>query len=145
VDTISLISILRQAGLCVKSMGMTRGLVRGAYGICLMPDLTLSDLDDLAKTITFGAAILPENKQCLVRLEADPRLHNFLHQVLAQGGQIVAGVEGRQFLKKIFVGDPKLIGSSNGAESLLLLRGSGQSLEALARDLVQSMEQSLRS
>jgi hypothetical protein len=85
-DTINLISILRQAGLCVKSMGMTSGLVSGAYGVCLTPDLTLSDLDGLAKTMTFSAVILPENRQCLTKLETDPRLHNFLRQVGSHTG-----------------------------------------------------------
>jgi hypothetical protein len=140
-DTINLLTVLRQAGLCVKSMGMTRGLVSGAYGICLMPDLTFSDLDNLSKTTSFSAAILPENKRCLARLEADPRLHNFLRQVLAQGGQIVAGVEGRQFLKKIFVGEPGLFGSGNGEESLLL---PWEPAEALARDLLNRMMQPSR-
>ena len=140
-DTIKLISILRQAGLCVKSMGMTSGLVSGAYGVCLMPDLTLSDLDSLAKTMTFSAVILPENRQCLARLEADPRLHNFLRQVWSQGGRIVAGAEGRQFLKTISAGDPGLFGSSNGGEPLLLPRDQGQPIEALARDLLHRMGQ----
>jgi hypothetical protein len=144
-DTISLISILRQAGLCIKSVGMTSGLVSGAYGVCLMPDLTLSDLDSLAKTMAVGAVVLPENKQCLSRLEADPRLHNFLRQVWAQGGQIVAGVEGMQFLKKISVGDPGLFGSNDGGEPLLLPRDQGQSIGALARDLLQRMGQPSRT
>ncbi|MGC1376211.1 MAG: DJ-1/PfpI family protein [Anaerolineales bacterium] len=143
-ETISLISMLRQAGLCVKSMGMTSGLVSGAYGICLMPDLTLSDLDSLSKMTTFSAVILPENRQCLARLEADPRLHNFLRQVLTQGGCIVAGAEGRQFLKKIPIGDIGLFRSSNGGEPLLLPRDQGQSVETLARDLVFRMGQPAR-
>ncbi|MGC1375582.1 MAG: DJ-1/PfpI family protein [Anaerolineales bacterium] len=143
-DTVSLISILRQAGLCVKSMGMTSGLVSGAYGICLMPDLTLSDLDSLAKTMTFSAVILPENRQCLSRLEADPRLHNFLRQVLAQGDRIIAGAEGRRFLKTISVGDPGLFGSNSGGEPLLLPRDQGQPIEVFARDLLLRMGQPSR-
>ncbi len=143
-ETISLMSILRQAGLCVKSLGMTSGLVNGVHGICLMPDLTLSDLDSLVKTTTFSVVILPENKQCLNRLEADPRLHNFLRQVLAQGCQIVVNAEGRRFLKKTSIADPGLFRGGNGSEPLLL-REQGQSIEALARDLVNRMGQMLRA
>jgi putative intracellular protease/amidase len=143
-DTIGLISILRQAGLCVKSMGMTSGLVSGAYGVCLMPDLILSDLNNLVKTTRFSAVVLPENKQCLARLEADPRLHNFLRQVLAQAGHIVASAEGRQFLKKISVGDPGLFGSNNGSEALLLPREHGQPIEALAQNILHRVGQPLR-
>ena len=142
--TISLISILRQAGLCVKSVGMTSGLVSGAYGVCLVPDLILSDLDSLSKTTTFSAVILPENRQCLSRLEADPRLHNLLQQVCAQGGRIVAGTEGRLFLKTISAGDPGLFGSNNGGELLLLPQDQGQSVEMLARDLLHQMGQPSR-
>lgn len=138
-DTISLISILRQAGLCVKSVGMTSGLVSGAYGVCLMPDLILSDLDCLAKTTTFSAIILPENKQCLTRLETDPRLHNILRQVLAEGGHIIAGAYGRQFLKKISIRDPGLIGNSSSSEPLLFPQKQGQSIEELAHDILHRM------
>ncbi len=143
VDTINLISILRRAGLCVKSIGITSGLVSGAHGICLMPDLTFSDLDFIAKMNSSCIIILPENRQCLSKLEADPRLHNFLRQTLRQGNQIVVGVQGRRFLKKISVGDPNLLGSNSGAESLLLPWDQGQSVASLARDLVHRMGQSL--
>lgn len=131
----SVISILRQAGLCVKSMGMTSGLVSGSYGISLMPDLTLSDLNNLAQTTKFSAVILPESKQCLARLETDPRLHNFLRQVWSQGCQIVVSANGKKFLKKISAGAPGLW-SNNGLPPLLLPREQGQPIEALARDLL---------
>lgn len=143
VDTINLISILRRAGLCVKSMGITSGLVSGAHGICLMPDLTFSDLDFIAKTNSPCVIILPEDKQCLSKLEADPRLHNFLRQILAQGNHIVVGIQGKRFLRKISVGDPRLFGSNSGAESLLLPWDQGQPVESLARNLVHRLGQSL--
>jgi len=144
IETISLISTLRQAGLCTKIVAATSGLVSGAYGICLMPDLTFSDLDCVTKTATFGAVILPENRQCLAKLESDPRLHNLLRQVLAAGGRVVAGTEGKQFLRKISIGVPG-IGSSSGDEPLLLLREQGQSIEAFARSLLYSMGQPVRA
>lgn len=97
-ETIGLICTLRRAGLCVKSAGVTSGLVSGAHGIFIMPDLTFSDLE--AKANSFGMVILPENKHCLSKLESDPRLHSFLRRLLSEGGLVVAGVEGRQFLRK---------------------------------------------
>lgn len=140
-DAIHLISALREAGLCVKSLGMTSGLVSGQHGIYLMPDLTFSDLDDLARNSSISAVILPETRQCLTHLEADPRLHNFLRHVLSQSSQIVVNVEGRKFLKKISVWDPGLIRSSNGAEPLLLSRDQGQSIESLAQRIILRMSQ----
>lgn len=141
VDTINLISILRQAGLCAKSVATTSGLVNGAYGIRLMPDLTFSDLDYLAKTTPVCGVILPENRQSLARLETDPRLHNFLRQVVAQGGQIVMGADGRPFLKKLSIGDFGLFGSNNDGKPSLLLREPGQPVEELARSFILMAEQ----
>lgn|GEM_PF-1358931 len=143
-DTIRLITILRQAGLCVKSLGMTSGLVSGAYGIYLMPDLILSDLEDLVKIMSFGAVILPENQPCLSRLETDPRLHNFLRQVLVQGGQVIAGANGRQFLKKIAVTASGSVEGQNRGECLLLPHDFGEPLEAFTRDLLYRIGQRAR-
>jgi hypothetical protein len=108
-----------------------------------MPDLTFSDLDYLRKTVSFNVVILPENKQSLARLESDPRLHNFLRHVIATQGRIVAGAEGRHFLKKLSVGVPGL-GGSNGEELLLLPREQGQSVEMFARDLLYWLGQPVR-
>lgn len=144
METIHLISTLREAGLCIKIVAATNGLVSGTYGVCLMPDLTFSDLDSLSKTVTFSVVILPENKQCLNKLESDPRLHNFLRHIASAGGRIVVGAEGRQFLKKLSVGVPGS-GSNNDHEPLLLPREQGQSVEAFARDLMFWMGQPLRA
>ncbi len=87
-ETIAMISVLRQAGLCVKSVGLASGLVGSAHGLWIMPDLTLSDLDDWMKTKFIRLVILPENEQSLARLEIDPRIHKILRHVVAQKGQI---------------------------------------------------------
>jgi hypothetical protein len=143
-ETVALISILRQSGLCIKSVGMTSGLVSGAYGLCLMPDLTLTDIDRLAETMSVSAVILPENKRCLTRLEADPRLHNLLKWAIAQKSIIAVGPEGVRFLRTVAAGDIGRMRSSNGDEPLLLRREPGESIEALAHDLARRLEQPLR-
>ena len=43
--TVCTLSLLREAGLSVKSVGLTSGLVGGSHGVWIMPDLTLGDLD----------------------------------------------------------------------------------------------------
>lgn len=82
-----MLSLLRQAGLCVKSVSLTSGLVGGAHGVWLMPDLTLADLDRLTATTSINVVILPEGSQSLARLEADARVHRLLRQVAVRGGQ----------------------------------------------------------
>ena len=59
-EAVVILSSLRQAGLCVKSVGLTSGLISGAHGILLMPDLTLTDLGDLSAVTYVNAVILPE-------------------------------------------------------------------------------------
>jgi hypothetical protein len=129
----------------MKSMGITKGLVSGAYGVCLMPDSNLADLDRLLKTMSFSMVILPENKQCLARMEADPRLHNLLSQVIAQKGQIAIGPEGMRFLRTIAAEDIGWVGSSNSDGPLLLIREAGESIEAFAHDLVRRLKQPMRA
>ena len=139
--TVTLISTLRQAGLCVKSLAMTNGLIDGTYGICVMPDLTLSDLDNLSKTTVVRAVILPESEQCLARLEVDPRLHYFLRKVLSLGGNIVVNAAGRRFLRKTSVGDPSLLESNSGGEPLLLSWDQGQPVDELVHSFLHKVGQ----
>lgn len=89
-ETITWLSLVRQAGLCIKSVGLTRGLVNGAHGISLKPDLALGELEPWLNTTAIRAVILPGGEASLARLEADPRTHRLLYWVVDQGGQIVA-------------------------------------------------------
>jgi hypothetical protein len=140
-ETISIISILRQAGLCVKSVGLASGLVGGAHGLWIMPDLTLSDLDDLMKTKFVRMVVLPESEQSLARLEIDPRIHKFLSQVVAQKGQIAVGPRGMQLLRAASLPGNKLDDERLDCTSCLLIQKSGQSPEAFAHDLVRRLTQ----
>jgi len=144
-ETISIISILRQAGLCVKSVGLASGLVGSAHGLWLMPDLTLSDLDDLVKTKFVRMVVLPENEQSLARLEIDPRIHKFLSQVVAQKGQIAVGPRGMQLLKAASTQGNRLDNEKLDYASCLLIQKPGQSPEVFAHDLVRRLTQSPRS
>jgi hypothetical protein len=141
-ETIAIISILRQAGLCVKSVGLSSGLVGSAHGLWLMPDLTLSDLDDLVKTKFISMVVLPENDQSLARLEIDPRIHKFLGQVAAQRGQIAVGPRGMQFLKAASTQNNGVNNDSLEYTSCLLIQKSDQSTENFAHDLVRRLAKS---
>jgi putative intracellular protease/amidase len=135
------LSLMRQAGLYVKSVGLTSGLISSVHGVWLMPDLTLTDLDLLINTTPISVIILPEGRQSLARLESDPRVHRLLRQVVAQRGKIVASQEGLRVLRAA-----ALWGSESGAGDdvrgrSVLLREPGQSVETFARDLMRKLMQ----
>ncbi len=141
-ETITMISILRQAGLCVKSVGLTSGLVGSAHGLWLMPDLTLSDLDNLVKTKFISMVVLPENEKCLVKLQTDPRILKFLGQVVVQRGQIAVGPRGMQLLGAASLQSHGLGEVSLDSTSYLLIQKSDQTTEDFAHDLVRRLTQS---
>jgi hypothetical protein len=144
-EAIVFLSLLRQAGLCAKSVGLTSGLVSSAHGVLLMPDLTLSDLDHWADTPSIGAVVLPEGRQSLARLETDPRVHKLLRQVVAQDGQIVTSREGLRVPRAAGLWGDELEQVDNGPRVPVLLREPNQSPETLAQDLIRRLKQPPRT
>lgn len=140
VEAVTILTQLRQAGVCIKSVGLTNGLAGGAHGVWLMPDLTLADLDRLNPSESVPLVILPLGGQGLGRLEADPRVHKLLHRVIAQGGRIAVDTNGRQLLRAIQIGWNGL----SESRASILLREPGQSTEDFAEHLARQLEQPLR-
>jgi hypothetical protein len=133
------LSLMRQAGLYVKSVGLTSGLISSARGVWLMPDLTLTDLDPLINTTPISVIILPEGRQSLARLEADPRLHRLLRQVVAQRGQIVTSQEGLRVLRAAALWRNESRVTDDDRETSVLLREPGQSAETFAQDIARKL------
>ncbi len=142
-ETIVFLSLLRQAGLCVKSVGLTSGLVSSVHGVWLKPDLTLADLDGPTDTPSISAVILPEGRQSLARLEADPRVHRLLRRVVAQRGRIVTGHDGLQVARAagVLLNEPRELDDDSMP---VLLRKPEQSLGTFARDLIRRLKWSSR-
>jgi len=140
-DAIVLLSLLRQAGLCVKSVGLTSGLICSAHGVWVMPDLTLSDLDSLTRTTFVRAVILPQGNQGLGRLETDPRVHRLLRQVVAQHGLIVTSAEGLRVPRAAAIWDSELWEPEGDQRMPVLLREPGQSPETLVLELIRKLKQ----
>ena len=134
------INLLRQASLCVKSVGLTSDLLSSANGMWLMPDLTLTDLDLLINTMSICVVILPEGRQSLVKLETDLRVHRLLRQVVAQRGQIVTSREGVRVLQAAAMWGNEQVDANDDRGVSVILRDPGQSLEAFARDLVRRLK-----
>jgi hypothetical protein len=140
IEAIVFLSLLRQAGLCVKTVGLTSGLISSAHGVWLMPDLTLADLDRSTDAISVSAVILPGGGRSLSQLETDPRVHRLLRRVVAQQGQIVTGREGLRIPRAAAVWASELGESDDEPGLPVLLRPPDQSLEAFIRDLIRRLK-----
>lgn len=135
-DIVTMLCILRQAGLCVKSVGLTSGLVSGAHGIWMMPDMALSDTERYGALVSL--MILPDGEQSLARLEFEPRMHRLLQHVVAQGGRIAASLTGERVLKAAAVWSAAA--ENPTSEAAILLRSPGQTIEAFAWELIRRDE-----
>jgi putative intracellular protease/amidase len=140
-EAIVLLSLLRQAGLCVKSVGLTSGLVSSAHGVWLMPDLTLTDLNGWTNATSISAVILPKSGQSLARLKTDPRVHKLLRETVVQGGQVVTSREGLRVLCAAALWGDALTQADSGPRMPVLLREPDHSPETLAQNLVRRLKQ----
>jgi putative intracellular protease/amidase len=140
-DAIVILSLLRQAGICVKSVGLISGLIGSAHGVWIMPDLTLADLDRSIDGASIGIVILPEGRQSLARLEADPRVHRLLRRVVAQRGHIVTSAEGLRVPRAAALWGEEPGMADDDQRMPVLLRERGQSPEVLALDLIRRLKQ----
>ena len=83
------ITELRRAGLPVKLVGLTQRRSNGAYGLALVPDLTLEETLPLAdRTVCM---IVPYTSTGNKRLRNDPRLSEFFERAHANQAQFVIG------------------------------------------------------
>jgi putative intracellular protease/amidase len=137
-ETITWLSLVRQAGLCIKSVGLTRGLVSGAHGISLKPDLALAELEPWLNTTAIRAVVLPGGGPSLARLEADPRTHRLLRWVMEQGGQIIANPEGMPMVQAVARRGNE-IGEIDAGPRLLLVGEPHQAPEVLVQDLIRQL------
>jgi hypothetical protein len=87
------ITAFRSAGLRVKLVGVNGGRIRGAHGLCLLPDLPLHDALPLARHAQ--SVIIPCAGEGLQRFAKDPRLYKFLQRSQANNAQFVM-LEGEE-------------------------------------------------
>ena len=104
-----------------------------------MPDLTFAELDHWLKTTTISLVILPGEEQSLSRIEADPRIHKLLRQVVEQRGQIVTTSEGLPILQAAALWGNKSNQADCNQEELILLRDPAKSLEAFVQILIRRL------
>lgn len=79
---VTFVIMLRATGIAVKLVGVSGRQVRGAHGLALTPDYTLSQAVPLAHQA--ACVVIPCPTGSLVRFTKDPRLCEFLRQAQAQ-------------------------------------------------------------
>lgn len=85
-DVSAVTRTLRRSGLPVAIVGLAAGPIRGNYGLALKPDVVLSETEAGFPS----AVVLPGGIQGARRLNAEPRVHALLRQVISQGGYVMA-------------------------------------------------------
>ncbi len=86
LEAVTIIDLLRRAGVEVVTAGLDDGLVRCSRGTVLMPDTTLDDvLDD-----TFDMIVLPGGLPGADHLDNDPRIQRLLRELAERGGYTAA-------------------------------------------------------
>lgn len=84
------ITELRRAGLYVKLVGLTQRRSAGAYGLALVPDVTLEEILHLAgRTMCL---VVPYASAGNKHLRNDPRLSDFFDRVHANQAKFIIGL-----------------------------------------------------
>lgn len=85
--SVTVLTTLRQAGFLTRLIGLRIRSVCGAYGLVIVPDMSLDQV--LAKRTPISALILPGGAGHLGRLRADPRVSILLKQCIAQETMLI--------------------------------------------------------
>ncbi|MBF0416898.1 MAG: DJ-1/PfpI family protein [Magnetococcales bacterium] len=86
VEAVTLIDLLRRAGVTVVSAGLQDGPVTGSHGVTLVPDTTL----DAVLDGSFDMMVLPGGLPGTTHLDEDPRIHAMLKRLEGEGRYVAA-------------------------------------------------------
>ena len=86
IETVTVIDILRRAGIEVISAGLDAKPVRASRGVMLVPDTTL----DEALTHRYDMVVLPGGQPGTNNLKADARVLKLVRQVIADDRYVAA-------------------------------------------------------
>lgn len=86
LEAVTIVNILRRAGIIVTLAGLSAGPLRGSRGVLLMPDTTLDEVlhND------FDMIVLPGGQPGTNNLKADPRVLKLLQRIAQQGNYVAA-------------------------------------------------------
>ena len=86
IEAVTVIDILRRAGIEVVSVGLDDSPVRASRGVMLLPDTTL----EAALHDSFDMIVLPGGQPGANNLKTDPRIIALLQQMASQGKYLAA-------------------------------------------------------
>ncbi|MGC2164902.1 MAG: DJ-1 family glyoxalase III [Gallionella sp.] len=86
LEAVTIVNILRRAGITVTLAGLTDGSLRGSRGTVLVPDTSL----DAAYNATYDMIVLPGGQPGTNHLKADSRVLTLVQQMSKQGKYVAA-------------------------------------------------------
>ena len=87
LEAVTVVDLLRRAGVEVVTAGLAAGPVRASRGVVLLPDATLDEVLDQ----DFDMVVLPGGLPGADHLDADPRVHRLLRR-MAEAGRYTAAI-----------------------------------------------------
>ncbi len=87
IETVTIVDVLRRAGVDVKVAGLTPNVVEGAHGIKIVPDKSIDDL----KVEDFDAVVVPGGNPGYKNLRKDPRVINIIKKAF-NSNKLVAAI-----------------------------------------------------
>ena len=86
LEAITVVNILRRAGVAVTLAGLNAGALRGSRGVMIMPDTTLDD----ALAHSYDIVVLPGGQPGTNHLKADARVLKLVQQMAQQEKYVAA-------------------------------------------------------
>ena len=81
LEAVTIIDLLRRAGIAVTTAGLKPGIVKASRGVQLVPDVTL----DVALQDRYDMVVLPGGMPGATHLKDDPRILGLVKQMAADG------------------------------------------------------------
>lgn len=81
---------MRRRHLTVLLVGLYSGPVVGAHGIWLSPDQSLAEMNAMKVSEAAHLLILPGPDECTMQLLLNPRVHELIEMIFANGGCVAA-------------------------------------------------------
>jgi protein deglycase len=81
LEAVTIVDLLRRAGVEVVTAGLREGPVRASRGVTLLPDTVLAAVQEEA----FDMIVLPGGLPGADHLDRDPRIHSLLRRMAAAG------------------------------------------------------------
>ena len=81
LEAVTVVDLLRRAGVEVVTAGLRPGPVKASRGVTLVPDANLDDVQDQ----DFDMIVLPGGQPGADHLDEDPRIHALLQRLSAAG------------------------------------------------------------